>query len=72
MRRRSTSAINASTASTMSDHCAPKAAAIVPAMAGPTTSAALNEVVSSALAGVSSSSGTIVGIRLVKPPNESG
>ena len=72
IRRISTSASSASTASTMSDHCAPKAAASVPASAGPITSAVLKDVVSSALAGVRSSSGTIVGIRLVKPPNESG
>ena len=44
----------------------------MPASAGPTIRAELKLVVSSAFAGVRSSSGTIDGIRLVKPPNESG
>ena len=42
-----------------------------PASAGPTTSALLKLVVSSAFAGVSRSSGTSTGMKLVKPPNDS-
>ena len=72
MRRISTSATSASPASTSSDVAGPKAADSVPASAGPITSALLKLVVSSALAGGSRSSGTIAGMRLVKPPNESG
>jgi hypothetical protein len=65
-------ASNASAASTSSETAGSNAAARVPASAGPTIRAELKLEVSSALAGVSSSSGTIDGIRLVKPPNESG
>jgi hypothetical protein len=72
MRRISTSASTARPASTSSDAAGSTTAAIVPASAGPITSAPLKLVVSSALAGASRSSGTIAGIRLVKPPNESG
>ena len=49
-----------------------RAAESVPASAGPTTSAALKLVVSSAFAGGSSSSGTSAGMKLVKPPKDSG
>jgi hypothetical protein len=72
MRTMSTSATNARIASASSEVAGPKAAASAPASAGPATSAALNELASRALAGASSSSGTIWGIRLVKPPKESG
>ena len=72
MRTIRASAASASAASTISGAAGPTAADSVPARAGPITSAALKLVVSSALAGGSSSSGTIAGIRLVKPPNESG
>ncbi len=57
MRRISTSATSASPASTSSDVAGPKAPESVPARAGPTTRAPLKLVVSSALAGGSSSSG---------------
>ncbi len=62
----------ASAASTSSGLSGPASADSVPASAGPITSAALKLVVSTALAGGSSSPGTSVGIMLVKPPNESG
>ena len=72
MRRISTSAISASPASTSSEVAGPKAPDSVPARAGPTTSAPLKLVVSSAFAGGSRSSGTSTGMKLVKPPKESG
>ena len=72
MRTISARASSASAASTISETAGSNAADRVPASAGPTISAELKLVVSSAFAGVSSSSGTIDGIRLVKPPNESG
>jgi hypothetical protein len=72
MRRMSASAASASAASTSRENSAPNAAASVPASAGPVTRAALKLAVSRAFAGTSRSSGTIVGMRLVKPPKESG
>ena len=72
MRTISASAARASAASTSSGVAGPATADSVPASAGPTTSAALKLVVSTAFAGGSSSPGTRVGIMLVKPPNESG
>ncbi len=72
MRTISPRASSARAASTSREVAGSKAADRVPARAGPTIRAELKLVVSSALAGVRSSSGTIDGIRLVKPPNDSG
>ncbi len=72
MRRISTSASSARPASTSSEVSGPNAPDSPPASAGPTTSALLKLVVSSALAGASRSSGTSTGMKLVKPPKESG
>ena len=72
MRTNSTSASSASAASTISGEAGPSVAESVPASAGPITRARLKLLASSALAGVSSSSGTSAGIRLVKPPKDSG
>ena len=72
MRRISTSATSDSAASTISGVAGVTAADSVPARAGPITSALLKLVASSAFAGASRSSGTIAGMKLVKPPNESG
>ncbi len=56
----------------ISEASGPKAADSVPASAGPTIRAKLKLDASIALAGVSSRPGTSTGIRLVKPPKESG
>ena len=72
MRRIRTRATSARPASTSSEVSGPKAPDSPPASAGPTTSALLKLVVSSALAGASRSSGTSTGMKLVKPPKDSG
>ena len=67
-----TIAARVSTASVSSEAAGLHMAEIVPASAGPAMIATLKLVASSAFACASSSSGTITGIRLVKPPNDSG